>query len=78
MSPTTTFVDVGQYRAEATRPRRSFSRWLRLELRVLLTELRRRRRRRTDLRALQALDDRMLRDIGLDRGQLDAAVHGRR
>ena len=78
MSPTTTFVDVGQYRAEVTRPRRSFSRWLRLELRVLLTELRRRRRRRTDLRALQALDDRMLRDIGLDRGQLDAAVHGRR
>jgi uncharacterized protein YjiS (DUF1127 family) len=28
-------------------------------------------------RALDALDDRMLRDMGIDRGQIHDAVHGR-
>lgn len=77
MSPTT-LDDVHDFPAAATKPRRSFARWLHLELRANVQHLRRWLRHRADMRALQALDDRMLRDIGLDRGNIDSALDGRR
>jgi uncharacterized protein YjiS (DUF1127 family) len=36
------------------------------------------RRRRRDARRLMALDDRMLRDVGLSRGEVERAVRGGR
>ena len=79
MSPVTTYGDAETFTTTSVaRPRRSFARWMRLEGRASLARLRRWRKLRADLRALNALDDRMLSDIGLDRGRLDAAVHGRR
>ena len=76
MSPTTTFGDAEDLATTATEAatRQSSASWLRAPI----ATLQRWRRLRADLRALQALDDRMLSDIGLDRGRLDAAVSGRR
>lgn len=34
-------------------------------------------RKRRDTRLLEALDDRMLKDIGLNRGHILSAIHGR-
>lgn len=72
MSPTSTYIDTGHF--GAAKPRRTFSRWLRVEARALAMALRRRRQQRQALHALSALDDRMLRDLGLDRGQIQAVV----
>lgn len=44
--------------------------------RKFLAEIRRRRARRASIRALSALDDRMLQDIGVHRGQIPALVDG--
>ena len=76
MSPTTTYGDAEGFTntAAAAAPRPEAKSWFR----AALASLQRWRRLRADLRALQALDDRMLSDIGLDRGRLDAAVSGRR
>lgn len=78
MSPITTFADVETYSAGATKPRRSFGRWLQLEARAVLVAVKRHRRRRAGLRALEAMDDRLLSDLGIDRGQIRAAVDGHR
>jgi uncharacterized protein YjiS (DUF1127 family) len=34
--------------------------------------------RRSTLRHLQGMDDRLLRDIGIDRNNLDSLMHGRK
>ena len=78
MSPITTFAEVETYSGSATKPRRSFSRWLQLESRAILIAVKRNRRRRAGLRALEAMDDRLLSDLGIDRGQIRAAVDGHR
>jgi uncharacterized protein YjiS (DUF1127 family) len=46
-------------------------RWLGREARALAAHL----RRRTAIKSLHELDDRMLRDIGLARDQIETAVH---
>lgn len=78
MSPITTFADVETYSGHATKPKRSFARWLQLETRAILIAVKRNRSRRAGLRALEAMDDRLLADIGVDRGQIRAAVDGHR
>jgi uncharacterized protein YjiS (DUF1127 family) len=50
--------------------------WVQGLLRGLLRELLRREKRRAAIKALRQLDDRELRDIGLSRGQIEAAVCG--
>ena len=62
----------------AAKQRRSFSRWLAVEARALTISFRRWRRLAADRAALHALDDRMLSDIGIRRGQIDSAVRGQR
>lgn len=78
MSPITTFSGIHDYVTPASKPRRSFGRWLQLEARAIVKAVKRQRRRRAGMHALAAMDDRMLSDIGLDRGQISAAVEGRR
>ena len=77
MSPTTTFDTTHGFGTTA-RPHRSFARWLRLEARAVHIAWKRRLSRRAALVALESMDDRLLRDIGIDRGHIRAAVDGRR
>ena len=55
---------------------RSVADWLNGRVQELLRELLRWDKRRATIKALQQLDDRELRDIGLSRGQIEAAVCG--
>ena len=57
-------------------PARSVAGWLSGWVQGLLGELLRWDKRRATIKALQQLDDRELRDIGLSRGQIEAAVCG--
>ena len=57
-------------------PARSVAGWLNSWVQGLLRELLRREKRRAAIKALRQLDDRELRDIGLSRGQIEAAVCG--
>jgi uncharacterized protein YjiS (DUF1127 family) len=70
MSTITTFPDVQTDRIEIRKPKRRPLRWLELACRARIIAIRRRHRRRAAIRALEALDDRMLRDIGIDRGAI--------
>lgn len=78
MSRTNTFDDTHPFQAASVRPHRSFGRWLQLEARALHIAWRRRQNRRAALMALEGMDDRLLRDIGIDRGHIRAAVDGER
>jgi uncharacterized protein YjiS (DUF1127 family) len=70
MSTIITFADVQQYRVDHCKHRRSLLRWMRLVMRAHLNAIRRRQRRRLAIHSLEALDDRVLRDIGIDRGSI--------
>jgi uncharacterized protein YjiS (DUF1127 family) len=77
MSTFTMFADVQQYSVASVKPHRTVRRWLRLAVRVRVIVLRRRFRRRAAIRALEVMDEHMLRDIGMDRGRIEAAVQAR-
>jgi uncharacterized protein YjiS (DUF1127 family) len=57
-------------------PARSVAGWIQGLLGGLLREVLRWDKRRAAIKALRQLDDRELRDIGLSRGQIEAAVCG--
>lgn len=78
MSPTTTFESSHAYGTPAARPHRTFGRWLRVEMRALHIAWRRRQSRRAAVMALEGMDDRLLRDIGIDRGRIRNVVEGQR
>jgi uncharacterized protein YjiS (DUF1127 family) len=60
----------------AANPTAGFPSWLSSRAQQLVRALLRSGQRRAAIRTLRKLDDRELKDIGLHRDQIEAAVHG--
>ncbi len=71
MSTTSTFADVQQYGTGSAHARSNTILNAGMALLAPLRALRRNSHRRAIIRALEALNNRMLDDIGLDRGRIN-------